>query len=132
MKFYLFVAFGACVSVGTQRMLAEAYIPSSSASTSRTERTFLPAASVELKASDVETSQSDRTSDDDEDLVTFPPPLSQLDRLKRAAVFWSKAVPIVANYYGLIGNLKLKEILGESLDDKTIEVCKIRSAPFQN
>ena len=61
---------------------------------------------------------------DDEEPVSFPPPLSQLDRLKRAAVFWSKAVPIVANYYGLIGSIKLQEILGESLDDETIEVRK--------
>lgn len=63
-----------------------------------------------------------QTSEDDEEPVSFPPPLSQLDRLKRAAVFWSKAVPIVANYYGLIGSIKLQEVMGENLDDETIEV----------
>ena len=101
-------------------------MPSSSASASRTERTFLSAAVVELKASDITTAPvttSDDDDDDDDESVTFPPPLSQLDRLKRAAVFWSKAVPIVANYYGLIGSLKLQEIMGETLDEETIEVC---------
>jgi aarF domain-containing kinase len=31
--------------------------------------------------------------------VEFPPPLSKVDRLKRAAKFWSTAVPIVLSYY---------------------------------
>ncbi|CAJ1945277.1 unnamed protein product [Cylindrotheca closterium] len=98
-------------------------MPSSSASVSRTVHTFLPAISMELKESITTTEQQETASDDDDDDedVTFPPPLSQLDRLKRAAVFWSKAVPIVANYYGLIGTLKLQEIMGETLDEETIE-----------
>ena len=61
------------------------------------------------------------TNDDEIDSVEFPPPLSQLDRLQRAAIFWSKALPIVANYYGLIGSLKLQEILGENLAEEKIE-----------
>ena len=55
--------------------------------------------------------------------VAFPPPLSATDRLKRAATFWSTAVPIIANYYGLIGTLKLNEILGKEMTDEEIEVC---------
>jgi hypothetical protein len=73
---------------------------------------------------------SGRSSEDDDDseniksddLVEFPPPLSRVDRLTRAATFWSKALPIVANYYGLIGNIKLQEIMGENLGNDDIEV----------
>ena len=60
--------------------------------------------------------------EDSEDSVDFPPPLSAVDRLTRAATFWSTAIPIVANYYGLIGSIKLQEILGENQTDEDIEV----------
>ncbi|CAB9500401.1 protein kinase UbiB [Seminavis robusta] len=53
--------------------------------------------------------------------VEFPPPLSQIDRFKRAATFWSTAVPIVANYYGIIGKTKMRELMGQELDDEEIE-----------
>jgi len=59
--------------------------------------------------------------DEELDSVEFPPPLSQIDRLQRSALFWSKALPIVANYYGLIGSLKLQELLGEELAEEKIE-----------
>lgn len=50
--------------------------------------------------------------------VEFPPPLSKVDRLKRATTFWSTALPIVLNYYGLISRLKLQEVLrGEKLSE---------------
>lgn len=52
----------------------------------------------------------------------FPPPLSSMDKLQRAATFWSVALPIVANYYGLIGNLKLQEILGSPMSENDVEV----------
>jgi hypothetical protein len=52
----------------------------------------------------------------------FPPPLTSLEKLQRAATFWSVALPIVANYYGLIGNLKLQEILGSPMSENDIEV----------
>lgn len=48
---------------------------------------------------------------DDDDAVTFPPPLSTVDRAKRAATFWSTALPIVASYYGILSQIKLQEIL---------------------
>ena len=54
--------------------------------------------------------------------IEFPPPLSSMDRLKRAATFWSTAVPIVANYYGIIGKTKLQELMGQKLTDEEIEV----------
>ena len=39
--------------------------------------------------------------------VEFPPPQSAIDRFKRAATFWSTALPIVADYYGLISRIKM-------------------------
>jgi hypothetical protein len=54
--------------------------------------------------------------------VEFPPPLSTLDRMKRAATFWSTTIPIVANYYGLIGNIKLQELLGNKMTEDDVEV----------
>jgi hypothetical protein len=62
---------------------------------------------------------------EDEESVEFPPPLSTVDRLKRAATFWSVAIPIVANYYGKFAEMKLREgLLGESMSDEEIEVGK--------
>lgn len=61
-------------------------------------------------------------NDDSDDSVDFPPPLSAFDRFARAVSFWSTAVPIVANYYGLIGSLKLKDILGDTKKEEEIEV----------
>lgn len=56
------------------------------------------------------------------DSVEFPPPLSTADRLKRAATFWSTAIPIVASYYGLISRIKLQDLLGlEKWTDEEIE-----------
>jgi hypothetical protein len=63
--------------------------------------------------------------DDDESFgdVEFPPPLTSIDQMKRAATFYSTAVPIIANYIGLIGNIKLQEMMKtESIDEEDIEV----------
>lgn len=51
----------------------------------------------------------------------FPPPLTSIEKVQRAATFWSVALPIVANYYGLIGNLKLQEVLGTPLSEEDVE-----------
>lgn len=59
--------------------------------------------------------------------VEFPPPLSPMDRTKRAATFYSTIVPIVANYFGLIGNLKVRELLGN--DNLTEQDIEVRWAP---
>ena len=53
--------------------------------------------------------------------VSFPPALSPVDRIKRAATFWSTALPIVADYYGLISQIKLQEILKAGDGDLTEE-----------
>lgn len=83
--------------------------------------TSLQVASAEPPVTDTQPvdNNNDSTSDDDDGDFTFPPPLSGVDRFKRAATFWSTALPIVASYYGLISSLKLKEILGRapSTDD---------------
>jgi len=99
MKFHLLLAFGACILVGTQNLFAEAFVPSSLASASRTEPMILSASAVELEEKVTTTTRT--TTDGEGEPVAFPPPLSQLDRLKRAAVFWPLAVPTVANYYDL-------------------------------
>lgn len=62
-------------------------------------------------------------NNDDDEAVEFPPPLSSVDQFKRAATFWSVAVPIVANYYGKFAEMKLREgLLGETMSDEDIEV----------
>ena len=60
--------------------------------------------------------------------VEFPPPISSFDRFKRAATFWSTALPIVANYYGLMSNLKLMELLGNPPTESDIEVSNPKPA----
>ena len=83
--------------------------------------TTSPALSVAVLETSVKTSSSSSKSkssgDDSSHTVEFPPPLSKVDRFKRATTFWSTALPIVASYYGLIGRLKLQEVfLGNKLD----------------
>lgn len=54
------------------------------------------------------------SSDANEDVginVEFPPPLSKVDRLKRAATFWSSAIPIVLSYYSKAAELQVSEAL---------------------
>ena len=52
----------------------------------------------------------------EEQTITFPPPLSKVDRLKRAAQFWSSALPIVASYYTKSSEVYVREVLlGETL-----------------
>ncbi|KAG7368184.1 ABC1 family-domain containing protein [Nitzschia inconspicua] len=83
---------------------------------------------VNAIASSAATSSADSTNynnniviDDELETIDFPPPLSTLDRMKRAATFWSTAIPIVANYYGLIGNIKLQELLGTKMTERDVE-----------
>ena len=60
----------------------------------------------------------------------FPPPLTSIEKVQRAATFWSVAIPIVANYYGLIGNLKLQEVLGSPLNEEDVEVRTFTFSEF--
>ncbi|KAL3800570.1 hypothetical protein ACHAWO_009814 [Cyclotella atomus] len=41
--------------------------------------------------------------------VDFPPPLTKVQRLQRAAKFWSSALPIVLSYYSKSAELRVKE-----------------------
>jgi hypothetical protein len=84
----------------------------------RIKRTILSVASA------VETPPSSPpTSSNAVDVVEFPPPLTPVDRFKRAATFWSTAIPIVANYYGIIGKIRMQELIGSKMSDEEIEVC---------
>jgi aarF domain-containing kinase len=76
--------------------------------------TYLPAASA-----DRESSSSAATVED----IEFPPPLSTVDNLARAATFWAAVLPVVASYYGLISRIKLEEILG--VEQKTEEELQL-------
>jgi hypothetical protein len=49
--------------------------------------------------------------------VQFPPPLGKMERLKRAATFWASTAPIVVDYVGLLGHLKVQELHGMALSD---------------
>ncbi len=50
--------------------------------------------------------------------IEFPPPLSKVDRLKRATRFWSTAVPIVLSYYSKSAELRATEAFtGASLTE---------------
>lgn len=114
-------------SSSMQRFVATATPPSSAFEAAATEedKDAVVAAKVlvgEIASSAAESSGRAMDNDNDVDNVEFPPPLSSLDRMKRAATFWSTAIPIVANYYGLIGNLKLKELLGNEMTEADVEV----------
>ena len=99
-------------------------LPTKNRRASVVPKSRLSVASTQL---DTTVGDSDTTSENDDDSmldVEFPPPLSSWDRTKRAATFYSTAVPIIANYYGLIGNLKVQELLGkEKISEEEIEVC---------
>jgi hypothetical protein len=54
-------------------------------------------------ATDASSSSSSSSSSD------FPPPLTKVQRLQRAAKFWSSAIPIVLSYYSKDAELRVKE-----------------------
>lgn len=43
--------------------------------------------------------------------VDFPPPLTEIQRLQRAAKFWSSSLPIVLSYYSKSAELQLRQSL---------------------
>jgi hypothetical protein len=88
------------------------------------------AAEVEVPPRAGRSLEDHENDNDDSNMVEFPPPLSRVGRLTRAATFWSKALPIVANYYGLIANIKLQETMGEALGSDEIEVSSFWSLDF--
>lgn len=72
-------------------------------------------------ASNVEESSVASTKENEEEAFEFPPPLTGVERIQRAATFWTTCVPIVANYYGILSKIKLQEVLGSEISDDQIE-----------
>ena len=81
-------------------------------------KTSLAVASAEPPATTkAKTTTSSSSSSSSDESLEFPPPLSAMDRFKRAATFWSTALPIAASYYGLISQIKLREVMGQAAPD---------------
>lgn len=56
------------------------------------------------------------------DVVEFPAPLTTAQRFLRAATFWSTALPLVASYYGLSAEIKLRQmILNECTSEDEVQ-----------
>jgi aarF domain-containing kinase len=55
------------------------------------------------------TSAPEDQSSIDNVIVDFPPPLTNVERLQRAAKFWTAALPIVLSYYSKDAELRVKE-----------------------
>ena len=121
------------LSVGLSSSNVQGFIPnklqwatSSSSPSSITQQFASSTADLITTAATTENNDNNKdyaTTTDDDISLEFPPPLSQIDQLKRAAIFWTSALPVVANYYGLIGNIKLKQLLEkDALTEEEIEV----------
>jgi aarF domain-containing kinase len=68
---------------------------------------------------DTEGANNDESS---EPTIEFPPPLSKVDRLKRAATFWSSAIPIATSYYSKTIELQFQELLtGNKLSENQMQ-----------
>lgn len=67
--------------------------------------------------------------------VEFPPPLTKVQRLERAAKFWSSAIPIVLSYYSKSAELRAKEAFtGTQLTDdekQLVWICEINFRTLQ-
>ncbi len=56
------------------------------------------------------------------DVVEFPAPLTTAQRFLRAATFWSTAFPLLASYYGLSAEIKLRQmILNECTSEEEVQ-----------
>jgi len=108
-----------------------AFVPSYASQRSYSSLSQPISATIEAFSSS-STSSNSTNRDDSSDYqdVEFPPPLSTMDRIHRAATFWSTAVPIVANYYGIIGKTKLQELMGQSLSEE--EIAKMWDAQHKD
>jgi len=89
------------------------FAPSSSSSAKKLGR---PEGLVALASSTVVAGELDTS-------VEFPPPLTKMERLQRAAQFWSSALPIVLSYYSKDAELRVKEsFTGQALTEKEQEI----------
>ena len=76
-------------------------------STVSRQSTVLSEATTTLDESPTET----EVSLSEEEVTTsleFPPPLTKVQRVQRAAKFWSSAIPIVLSYYSKDAELRVK------------------------
>ena len=74
---------------------------------SRQSTILSEATTVPLDESPIETEDSS----EEEEVTTsleFPPPLTKVQRVQRAAKFWSSAIPIVLSYYSKDAELRVK------------------------
>ena len=73
------------------------------------QSTVLSEATTTLDESPTET-EEDSSSKEEEIVNTleFPPPLTKVQRVQRAAKFWSSAIPIVLSYYSKDAELRVK------------------------
>ena len=79
-----------------------------------TYRNYQTVTENKFNAVSVDSVDSDEITD-----VEFPPALTKVQRMSRAATFWSSALPIVLNYYSKSAELQVKQIFtGESLTEE--------------
>ena len=67
------------------------------------------ASSTESEEDALSINTEDASSTPTTTTLEFPPPLTKVQRLQRAAKFWSSAIPIVLSYYSKDAELRVKE-----------------------
>lgn len=106
-------------SVFCGRSTTNAFVAPTTATSRKNSAHYHPngllAATVEPAPADADTGAAAESAE-------FPPPLSKVDRLKRAAKFWSTAVPIIGSYYQKMAEMKLREgLLGQTLTEEEMD-----------
>lgn len=99
--------------------------PSNAIAKPRPTRIVTKAASTAPNASTTSTTSTNDAEQEQEPTTSFefPPPLTKVQRLQRAAKFWSSAIPIVLSYYSKDAELRVKEAFtGESLTEAEEEL----------
>lgn len=113
------------IAVNFDVTAVEAFVqPSCVSHNNKKKSTFaLWSATSSSSSSPEEILQPVSSEDGDAVGVDFPPPLSKVDRLKRAATFWSTAVPIIFSYYGKYAEITLRsKVEGQCVSD---EECQL-------
>lgn len=68
-------------------------------------------------------SQPQLTSEQQEDLIQLPRPLTALERMQRQMAFSIQVLPVIASYLRLYSSFQLRErVLNQCLDDSECEV----------
>lgn len=77
-----------------------------------------------VTSSTLETEMINDKNYDNENSIddVFPPPLSGTDRLIRASTFWMTSIPIILNYYQLILNIEIRELIQQPYNDNEKEI----------